>query len=77
MIKKIKQAIIFSFGAFFAFLFKCTEVSAQMPSFGLNTPAYGTDYTFAPPPTIWEKVLSVVLTPVTIVIIIILLKDLA
>ncbi|MBD3360963.1 hypothetical protein GF366_04145 [Candidatus Peregrinibacteria bacterium] len=57
--KKIKKTLTYSFGAFIAFLFSKSTTLAQVPMYGVELPEE---------PTLWEKILSIVLSPLFITI---------
>jgi len=59
--KKIKKTLTYAFGAFLSFLFaKSTTLAMGMPMYGVELPERFEE------PTIWEKILSVILSPIFI-----------
>ncbi len=60
--KKIKKTFLYFFGAFLSFAFGQSSTFAQM-----IMPEYGMRYISEP--TLWEKIVSVILSPIFIVII--------
>lgn len=70
--KKITKTFWYIFGSFIAFIFKQTGVSAQMQlEYGVAPmPEYGVN--FISEPTLWERILSIILSPIVAVIIIVL-----
>ena len=69
IMKKIKKNILHIFGSFMAFIFFYSGVSAQFDGMEVVS-LYGVDY--EPRLTIWEKIISVILSPIAMIIIVIL-----
>jgi predicted membrane protein len=67
--KKIKKTILRILGSFMAFVFSYSVVSAQFDGMEMVS-LYGVDY--EPRLTMWERIISIVLSPITISIIVIL-----
>lgn len=67
--KKIKKTFLHILGSFMAFIFSYSGVSAQFDGMEAMT-FYGIYY--EPRLTIWERIISIILSPIAIVIIVIL-----
>lgn len=73
--RKIKKTLTYSFGGFIAFLSSksiALGYGGPMPVYGIMPePEYGVSF-FGAEPTLWEKVLYIVLSPLFIIIIVVL-----
>lgn len=67
--KKIKKTFLHILGSFMAFIFSYSRAFAQFDGMG-DVSLYGIDY--EPRLTIWERIISIIFSPVAIVIIVIL-----
>ena len=70
IMKKIKKVFTHSLGAFLAFIFERSNAFAQIEAmYGVEIMAeYGVSEPYSEP-TLWEKILSIILSPIFIVII--------
>ena len=67
--KKIKKTFLHIHPSFMAFIFSYSGVSAQFDGMEV-TPLYGIYY--EPRLTIWERIISIVLSPIAIIVIVFL-----
>ena len=66
--KKIKKSFLYLFGIFLSFIFSQDYIFAQF-----NKAVYGVDTPSVKESTFWEKILSVILSPVFIIGVIVVL----